>query len=343
MGAEVLGNDGAATTRRRRGASRGFTCGRGGPWAFATRARGADWPPRVRSLPRDRLSTFAGRKRNNLGTGIDRGLPTARRAPAGVTLAAVSAPGLSSAEDRLGPTKTARHFTPREHRRRIAFASREHRVVHRPATSPTITRAPSVAESRLPTRALANRRRPRDDTPSIMPAAEKASAEPDMYASLGVSKTATNTEIRRAYRNLITKVRGYPPNAPGALPCRWPIVAFSPENARSPRRARLTASAHPHRSIPTRAATPSSGESSAPTTSSPTRRSARTTTPPARLRVRGGGAPRDVRRGRVSRYRQRPRAMEKESSRTPSSRRRNKRCVPSVPSARPKTPVRVRD
>jgi len=50
MGAEVLGNDDAATTRRRRGASRGFTYGRGGPWAFATRARGADWPPRVRSL-----------------------------------------------------------------------------------------------------------------------------------------------------------------------------------------------------------------------------------------------------------------------------------------------------
>ena len=44
-----------------------------------------------------------------------------------------------------------------------------------------------------------------------MPAAgEKPAPEPDMYASLGVSKTATNTEIRRAYRNLITKVRGYP-------------------------------------------------------------------------------------------------------------------------------------
>jgi DnaJ-class molecular chaperone len=41
-----------------------------------------------------------------------------------------------------------------------------------------------------------------------MPAqAEMPDMLPDMYASLGVSRSATNTEIRRAYRNLITKVR----------------------------------------------------------------------------------------------------------------------------------------
>ena len=165
FGERRRGDDGA-----RASASRGFTYGRGGPWAFATRARGADWPPRVRSLPRDRLSTFAGRKRNNLGTGIDRGLPTARRAPAGVTLAAVSSPGLSSAERSprtdqdcatlhapRAPVNTAAasHSTPRA---RIASSID-------PRPRPRTTRAPSVAESRPPTRALANnRRRPRETT-----------------------------------------------------------------------------------------------------------------------------------------------------------------------------------
>ena len=44
-----------------------------------------------------------------------------------------------------------------------------------------------------------------------MPAETKPAEPPDMYAVLGVSSTATSTEIRRAYRNLITKVR---PNHP---------------------------------------------------------------------------------------------------------------------------------
>ena len=63
-----------------------------------------------------------------------------------------------------------------------------------------------------------------------MPAAgEKPAPEPDMYASLGVSKTATNTEIRRAYRNLITKVRGYPSKRTRRPSTRRrPIVGFFP-------------------------------------------------------------------------------------------------------------------
>ena len=181
-----------------------------------------------------------------------------------------------------------------------------------------------------------------------MPAAgEKPVPEPDMYASLGVSKTATSTEIRRAYRNLITKVRGYPSKLtrrPGVSLADGRSFAFSPENARSPRRARLTASAHPDRSIPTRAATPSSlSESSAPTTSSPTRRSARITTPPAKLR--GPWRRSSSRRSAGARFEipeETARVWRRSHSRTPSSRRRNKRYVASVPSAR-STPVRVRD
>ena len=43
-----------------------------------------------------------------------------------------------------------------------------------------------------------------------MPAApdSTASGDPDLYAALGVSSVASSTEIRRAYRTLITKVRG---------------------------------------------------------------------------------------------------------------------------------------
>jgi hypothetical protein len=42
-----------------------------------------------------------------------------------------------------------------------------------------------------------------------MPAAPDStdSGEPDLYAALGVSSVASSTEIRRAYRTLITKVR----------------------------------------------------------------------------------------------------------------------------------------
>ena len=42
-----------------------------------------------------------------------------------------------------------------------------------------------------------------------MPAAPNpdGSQEPDLYAALGVSSVASSTEIRRAYRTLITKVR----------------------------------------------------------------------------------------------------------------------------------------
>lgn len=43
-----------------------------------------------------------------------------------------------------------------------------------------------------------------------MPAApdSTASGDTDLYAALGVSSVASSTEIRRAYRTLITKVRG---------------------------------------------------------------------------------------------------------------------------------------
>ena len=105
-----------------------------------------------------------------MGTaGIDRGLPTARL-------------GESNARGRFGSRPFVRGRSPRtdegcatlhatragEHRRRIALrVPREHRVVHRPAPSPprhprALSRESSL-ESRLPTRALANRRRPRDD------------------------------------------------------------------------------------------------------------------------------------------------------------------------------------
>ena len=44
---------------------------------------------------------------------------------------------------------------------------------------------------------------------ATMPAAPDStgSGEPDLYAALGVSSVASSTEIRRAYRTLITKVR----------------------------------------------------------------------------------------------------------------------------------------
>ena len=137
------------------------------------------------------------------------------RAWARVTLAAVSAPGLSSAEDRLGPTKAARHFTPRAP---VNTAAASHFASHASTASSIdprprhhATRAHSV-ESRVSSRVSQPVPSPIGGDPeTIMPAAgEKPAPEPDMYASLGVSKTATNTEIRRAYRNLITKVRGYP-------------------------------------------------------------------------------------------------------------------------------------
>lgn len=238
------------------------------------------------------------------------------------------------ASDRPRLRDTSRPARAGEHRRRIAFhAPRAHRVAHRPAPSPpdhprALSRGIASPNPRPRRQSEAT---PRDDTRSIMPAAgEKPVPEPDMYASLGVSKTATNTEIRRAYRNLITKVRGYPSKLtrrPGVSLADGRSFAFSPENARSPRRARLTASAHPDRSIPTRAATPSSlSELSAPTTSSPTRRSARTTTPPARLRDPwrrsssrpSAGARSEIPAETARRWRRSP-------SRTPSSRRRNKR------------------
>lgn len=170
MGAEVLGNDGAATTRRRRGASRGFTYGRGGPWAFATRARGADWPPRVRSLPRDRLSTFAGRKRNIPG---HRNRPrVAHRVPRACR---------SNARGRFGSRAFVRGRSPRTdedcatlHAARTPpphRTSRPTRAPRRPSTRalanthhPRALSRVSRLESRLPTRALANRRRPRDYT-----------------------------------------------------------------------------------------------------------------------------------------------------------------------------------
>lgn len=41
-----------------------------------------------------------------------------------------------------------------------------------------------------------------------MPATDdRESKEPNMYDVLGISSTATSTEVRRAYRNLITKAR----------------------------------------------------------------------------------------------------------------------------------------
>ena len=54
-----------------------------------------------------------------------------------------------------------------------------------------------------------------------MPAAPASadSGDPDLYAALGVSSVATSTEIRRAYRTLITKVRTTsraPPSDPRA-------------------------------------------------------------------------------------------------------------------------------
>jgi DnaJ-class molecular chaperone len=60
----------------------------------------------------------------------------------------------------------------------------------------------------------------KDLNATIMPAqAEMPDMLPDMYASLGVSRSATNTEIRRAYRNLITKVRpNHPPTTRPPVP-----------------------------------------------------------------------------------------------------------------------------
>jgi preprotein translocase subunit Sec63 len=59
-----------------------------------------------------------------------------------------------------------------------------------------------------------------------MPAAEMPDMLPDMYASLGVSRSATNTEIRRAYRNLITKVRpNHPPTTRPPVPS--PIKSYN--------------------------------------------------------------------------------------------------------------------
>ena len=53
-----------------------------------------------------------------------------------------------------------------------------------------------------------------------MPAqAEMPDMLPDMYASLGLSGSGTNTQIPRAYRNLITKVRrNHPPTTRPPVP-----------------------------------------------------------------------------------------------------------------------------
>ena len=64
------------------------------------------------------------------------------RAWARVTLAAVSAPGLSSAEDRLGPTKAARHFTPRAP---VNTAAASHFASHASTASSIDPRPPALA------------------------------------------------------------------------------------------------------------------------------------------------------------------------------------------------------
>ena len=157
--------------------------------------------------------------------------------------------------------------------------------------SPTARESSSLTDHRRLARRIggdfpSNERSPKDLNATIMPAAEMPDMLPDMYASLGVSRSATNTEIRRAYRNLITKVRpNHPPTTPTARPLADLIMQL--QNARPVAQPtptdRLTHTVNHHRSIPIKAATASSSSSSsAPTTSSPSRTNARTTTPPAR-------------------------------------------------------------
>lgn len=153
-------------------ASRGFTCGRGGPWR-SRRERATRIGRRVSvRCQRTDCRPLLGEKGITWAPEFDRGLPTWRLLvrPGKVTLAAVSSPGLSSAERSprtdqdcatlhapRAPVNTAAasHSTPRA---RIASSID-------PRPRPPTTRAPSVAESRLPTRALANnRRRPRETT-----------------------------------------------------------------------------------------------------------------------------------------------------------------------------------
>ena len=91
------------------------------------------------------------------------------------------------------------------------------------ASRDSFLRALARASLRPPRPSRASPRRP---VPRIVIRSSASMPEPapdaNMYDSLGVSSDATSTEIRRAYRNLITKVRAstIPPSPRATASCR---------------------------------------------------------------------------------------------------------------------------
>jgi len=162
-----------------------------------------------KETPGENANANRGRSRE---PSIEGSLPRSRArsppSPSRLRRASTAAPAHTLA--RVTPASQSANGPPRH------LAPRPAPTAPRPPPSSPPTRASSRPRD-VPRQSLRARdrpvasRTPRPHRPLAPPAAMPAETKPaepqDMYAVLGVSSTATSTEIRRAYRNLITKAR----------------------------------------------------------------------------------------------------------------------------------------
>ena len=207
------GGSGGRTRRAVKAAGRLLFLSLGTPVGAALGSTETQQAPPGRKKRQAKTPTRTGTVARTVDRGLVHSPPPRSRArsppsPSRLRRASTAAPAHTLA--RVTPASQSANGPPRD------LAPRPAPTAPRPPPSSPPTRASSRPRD-VPRQSLRARDRPVASRtprphrplapPAAMPAETKPAEPPDMYAVLGVSSTATSTEIRRAYRNLITKAR----------------------------------------------------------------------------------------------------------------------------------------